>query len=57
MALVEDGTLLGPKRFDMRNSGSDSFIEVVQDAVDKTGMTEIPELHMRSEDGRGRVAC
>ena len=38
---------------------SDSFIEVVQDAVDKTGMTEIPvqdRTRLLSDNGSGYVS-
>ena len=42
-----------------RNMTSDSFIEVVQDVVDKTGMTEIPVKHrtsLLSDNGSGYVS-
>ena len=41
-----------------RNMTSDSFIEVVQDAVDRTGMTEIPvqdRTRLLSDNGSGYV--
>ncbi len=41
-----------------RDMTSDSFIEVVQDAVDKTGMTEIPvqdRTRLLSDNGSGYV--
>ena len=43
-----------------RDMTSDSFIEVVQDAVDKTGMTEIPvqdRTRLLSDNGSGYVSC
>ena len=42
-----------------RDMTSDSFIEVVQDAVDKTGMTEIPvqdRTSLLSDNGSGYVS-
>ena len=42
-----------------RNMTSDSFIEVVQDAVDRTGMTEIPvqdRTRLLSDNGSGYVS-
>ncbi len=42
-----------------RDMTSDSFIEVVQDAVDKTGMTEIPvqdRTRLLSDNGSGYVS-
>ena len=42
-----------------RNMTSDSFIEVVQDAVDRTGMTEVPvadRTSLLSDNGSGYVS-
>ena len=42
-----------------RDMTSDSFIEVVQDAVDKTGMTEVPvadRTRLLSDNGSGYVS-
>ena len=50
-------TLLAHKL--QRDMTSDSFIEVVQDAVDKTGMTEIPvqdRTRLLSDNGSGYVS-
>ena len=42
-----------------RDMASDSFIEVVQDAVDMTGMTEVPvadRTRLLSDNGSGYVS-
>ena len=42
-----------------RDMTSDSFIEVVQDAVDMTGMTEVPvadRTRLLSDDGSGYMS-